>query len=442
MCIDLKDLETGNIISEKSAVRTFVVQPKNKKPVILVKARNVMDQTFPDPAVILELAGKDYHLMRFYNFRYIPSEAVFTDAKGNDVTDSFTLSREDERLVIRPNGAVPNGTYQVQYDSIVDRTSPNGRVHCAGKFVVKHTPIPLKLAKTSLSLNKRLNERVQLAVTSGTKGYTLGTLGIRVTDSKNVPSDGLTAAYADGLLTLAVNDRTAYGSTYKVQLWATSNKISTVTVKIPAEKASAVTMTAKAKGQIDVIRDASQVLVTPSYKNCLDGQSLGKQVNVTWAKDGKNYTQDVTGRFDLNWADGTLQVSRMPGETLELTGKYRLEILCEGMEKPAYVNLPVKSGTAKVTAAPVRLYTKDTNHRAELTFMSSDRTLNAVARVELKDAKLKANYEVLDLGDGQFALRLRPGAKAKNGTVTVNLFFEGNNGKKPNATASVKVEIR
>ena len=106
------------------------------------------------------------------------------------------------------------------------------------------------------------------------------------------------------------------------------------------------------------------------------------------------------------------------------------------------MNLAVKSGTAKVTAAPVRLYTKDTNHRAELTFMSSDRTLNAVARVELKDAKLKASYEVLDLGDGQFALRLRPGAKAKNGTVTVNLFFEGNNGKKPNATASVKVEIR
>lgn len=201
-------------------------------------------------------------------------------------------------------------------------------------------------------------------------------------------------------------------------------------------------MTAKAKGQIDVIRDASQVLVTPSYKNCLDGQSLGKQMKVTWAKDGKNYTQDVTGRFDLNWADGVLQVSRMPGETLELTGKYRLEILCEGMEKPAYVNLPVKSGTAKVTAAPVCLYTKDANHRAELTFMSSDRTLNAVARVELKDAKLKASYEVLDLGDGQFVLRLRPSAKAKNGTVTVNIFFEGNNGKKPNATASVKVEIR
>lgn len=408
----------------KAAKLTVKTLAAGQKVTMSLKAVGSIDLTYPEKGVDIQPVFKNYS-GELENIEY-------------DLGDFLTLG-EDDLLRWNGNIGLTTGTYPVTVTgNLPDGTVRSGTV----KVKVIQTAVALKLGKTSMSLNKRLNERVQLAVTSGTKGYTLGTLGIRVTDSKNVPSDGLTAAYADGLLTLAVNDRTAYGSTYKVQLWATSNKISTVTVKIPAEKASAVTMTAKAKGQIDVIRDASQVLVTPSYKNCLDGQSLGKQVNVTWAKDGKNYTQDVTGRFDLNWADSVLQVSRMPGETLELTGKYRLEILCEGMEKPAYVNLAVKSGTAKVTAAPVRLYTKDANHRAELTFMSSDRTLNAVARVELKDAKLKASYEVLDLGDGQFALRLRPGAKAKNGTVTVNLFFEGNNGKKPNATASVKVEIR
>lgn len=408
----------------KAAKLTVKTLAAGQKVTMSLKAVGSIDLTYPEKGVDIQPVFKNYS-GELENIEY-------------DLGDFLTLGEDG---LIRWNGNIglTTGTYPVT----VTGNLPDGAV-LSGTVKVKviQTAVALKLGKTSLSLNKHLKESAQIAVTSGTKGYTLGTLGIRVTDSKNVPSDGLTAAYADGLLTLAVNDRTAYGSTYKVQLWATSNKISTVTVKIPAEKASAVTMTAKAKGQIDVIRDASQVLVTPSYKNCLDGQSLGKQVKVTWAKDGKNYTQDVTGRFDLNWADGALQVSRMPGETLELTGKYRLEILCEGMEKPACVNLPVKSGTAKVTAAPVRLYTKDANHRAELTFMSSDRTLNAVARVELKDAKMKASYEVLDLGDGQFALRLRPGAKAKNGTVTVNLFFEGNNGKKPNATASVKVEIR
>ena len=408
----------------KAAKLTVKTLAAGQKVTMSLKAVGSIDLTYPEKGVDIQPVFKNYS-GKLENIEY-------------DLGDFLTLG-EDDLLRWNGNIGLTTGTYPVTMTgNLPDGTVRSGTV----KVKVIQTAVALKLGKTSLSLNKRLKESAQINVTSGTKGYTLGTLGIRVTDSKNVTSDGLTAAYADGLLTLAVNDRTAYGSTYKVQLWATSNKISTVTVKIPAEKASAVTMTAKAKGQIDVIRDASQVLVTPSYKNCLDGQSLGKQVKVTWAKDGKNYTQDVTGRFDLNWADGALQVSRMPGETLELTGKYRLEILCEGMEKPAYVNLAVKSGTAKVTAAPVRLYTKDTNHRAELTFMSSDRTLNAVARVELKDAKLKASYEVLDLGDGQFALRLRPGAKAKNGTVTVNLFFEGNNGKKPNATASVKVEIR
>ena len=405
----------------KLTVKTLAV---GQKVTMSLKAVGSIDLTYPEKGVDIQPVFKNYS-GKLENVEY-------------NLGDFLTLG-EDDLLRWNGNIGLTTGTYPVTMTgNLPDGTVRSGTV----KVKVIQTAVALKLGKTSLSLNKRLKESAQINVTSGTKGYTLGTLGIRVTDSKNVTSDGLTAAYADGLLTLAVNDRTAYGSTYKVQLWATSNKISTVTVKIPAEKASAVTMTAKAKGQIDVIRDASQVLVTPSYKNCLDGQSLGKQVKVTWAKDGKNYTQDVTGRFDLNWADGALQVSRMPGETLELTGKYRLEILCEGMEKPAYVNLAVKSGTAKVTAAPVRLYTKDTNHRAELTFMSSDRTLNAVAWVELKDAKLKASYEVLDLGDGQFALRLLPGAKAKNGTVTVNIFFEGNNGKKPNATTSVKVEIR
>ncbi len=408
----------------KAAKLTVKTLAAGQKVSMSLKAVGSIDLTYPEKGVDIQPIFKNYS-GKLENIEY-------------DLGDFLTLG-EDDLLRWNGNIGLTTGTYPVT----VTGNLPDGAVRSGTvKVKVIQTAVALKLGKTSLSLNKHLKESTQIAVTSGTKGYTLGALGIRVTDSKNVPSDCLTAAYADGLLTLAVNDRTAYGSTYKVQLWATSNKISTVTVKIPAEKSSAVTMTAKAKGQIDVIRDASQILVTPSYKNCMDGQALGKQVNVTWAKDGKNYTQDVTGRFDLNWADGALQVSRMPGETLELTGKYRLEILCEGMEKPAYVNLPVKSGTAKVTAAPVCLYTKDANHRAELTFMSSDQTLNAVARVELKDAKLKASYEVLDLGDGQFALRLRPGAKAKNGTVTVNLFFEGNNGKKPNATASVKVEIR
>ena len=79
---------------------------------------------------------------------------------------------------------------------------------------------------------------------------------------------------------------------------------------------------------------------------------------------------------------------------------------------------------------------------ARLAITTTDTTVNTLERVELKDAKLKGTYEVLNLGNGQFALRLLPGAQAKSGTVTLNIFCEGNTTAKPSGTVSVKVEIR
>ena len=102
----------------------------------------------------------------------------------------------------------------------------------------------------------------------------------------------------------------------------------------------------------------------------------------------------------------------------------------------------MKCGTARFTVASVSLYAKDANDMARLTITTTDKTVNMLERVELKDARLKGTYEVLDLGGGQFALCLIPGAKAKTGTVTLNLFCEGNTTAKPSGTVSVKVEIR
>ena len=83
----------------------------------------------------------------------------------------------------------------------------------------------------------------------------------------------------------------------------------------------------------------------------------------------------------------------------------------------AYAALSVKCGTARFTVASVSLYAKDANDMARLTITTTDKTVNTLERVELKDARLKGTYEVLDLGGGQFALCLIPGAKAKTGTA-------------------------
>ncbi len=404
-----------------------------------LKAAGSIDLTFPEKGVALQ--------PKYRNYAGELENVVYTLAlKQGKVTLDAAF---DDYLTIGEDGLIRwNGTGSLESGNVCLITMtgelPNGTMLFATAQVrVTETPVILRLSKASLSLNKRLEEKTQVTVTTSTRGYTLGDVELLVTDNKNVPSDGLTAAYENGLLTLSVNEKTVYGGSYKVQLWVTPKRVTTLVVRIPAEKKSAVTMTARARGGIDVIRDASEVIVTPTYRNCLDGASLKKQVKVTWAQDGRNYSQDVTEGFILTWAqDGTLHVSKVPGKRLALTGKYRLEILCEGMEKEAYAAPSVKCGTARFTVASVSLYAKDANDMARLTITTTDKTVNTLERVELKDARLKGTYEVLDLGGGQFALCLIPGAKAKTGTVTLNLFCEGNTTAKPSGTVSVKVEIR
>ncbi len=423
----------------KAAKLTVKTLAAGQKVTMSLKAAGSIDLTFPEKGVALQ--------PKYRNYAGELENVVYTLAlKQGKVTldaafDDYLTIGEDG--LIRWNGA---GSLESGNVCLITMTGelPNGTMLFATAQVrVTQTPVILRLSKASLSLNKRLEEKTQVTVTTSTRGYTLGDVELLVTDNKNVPSDGLTAAYENGLLTLSVNEKTVYGGSYKVQLWVTPKRVTTLMVRIPAEKKSAVTMTARARGGIDVIRDASEVVVTPTYRNCLDGASLKKQVKVTWAQDGRNYSQDVTEDFILTWAqDGTLHVSKVPGKELALTGKYRLEILCEGMEKEAYTALSVKCGTARFTVASVSLYAKDANDMARLTITTTDKTVNTLERVELKDARLKGTYEVLDLGGGQFALCLIPGAKAKTGTVTLNLFCEGNTTAKPSGTVSVKVEIR
>ncbi len=420
----------------KLTVKTLAA---GQKVTMSLKAAGSIDLTFPEKGVALQ--------PKYRNYAGELENVVYTLAlKQGKVTLDAAF---DDYLTIGEDGLIRwNGTGSLESGNVCLITMtgelPNGTMLFATAQVrVTQTPVILRLSKASLSLNKRLEEKTQVTVTTSTRGYTLGDVELLVTDNKNVPSDGLTAAYENGLLTLSVNEKTVYGGSYKVQLWVTPKRVTTLMVRIPAEKNSAVTMTARARGGIDVIRDASEVVVTPIYRNCLDGASLKKQVKVTWAQDGRNYSQDVTEDFILTWAqDGTLHVSKVPGKELALTGKYRLEILCEGMEKEAYTALSVKCGTARFTVASVSLYAKDANDMARLTITTTDKTVNTLERVELKDARLKGTYEVLDLGGGQFALCLIPGAKAKTGTVTLNLFCEGNTTAKPSGTVSVKVEIR
>ena len=431
LCVDLE--RDGAVITEKTAVRNFTVLSATKKPGVTLKAGAPMDVSFPDAQTDVTFVRSNYFLNRFENYNELSDQARFYDAKGAEVQGRFEFAQNEEtnQWYIRPVSEVPAGSYQMQLDLILDSDSASGVVPCTVKFTVKRTPIKLKLSQSKLSLNKAVMDSAVVDVTCQTKGYFLGQPVI------TAPAE-ITAEYRDGKLYLAVNDRTAYGASYTVTVKAAENQPEAVlTVMIPAQAASGVTVSAKASGFIDVIRDGSEIVVTPSYKNYCGLTAIDKAAKVFWAKDGKNFTEDVTAAFRLSWDEGGKLHLQRAGN-LELTGKYRLELAVQGAQKPALVNLTLKSGTAKMTAAPVVLYAKDANTRAELKFTSQETGLNSIARVEARSGE----YTIENLSYGGFAIRPVPGRTLKSGKVSVNLFFEGNTTAKPNATVTIPVEIR
>ena len=431
LCIDLE--RDGAIITEKTAVRNFTVLPATKKPSVTLKAGAPMDISFPDPQTDVTFSRSNYFLNRFENYNELEDQAEFYDAKGDALQGCFRFARDEEtnRWYIRPVSEVPAGSYQMKLNLILDSGSENGVVPCTVKFTVKRIPIKLKLSQSKLSLNKAVMVSAVVEVNCKTKGYTMGQPVITAPEE-------ITTEYRDGKLYLAVNEKTAYGTSYAVTVKAAENQPEAVlTVTIPAQAASNVTVSAKASGFIDVIRDSSEIVVNPNYKNYLGLTAIDKTARIFWAKNGKNFTEDVSDAFRFSWDEsGRLHLQR--AGNLELTGKYRLELAVQGAQKPALVNLTLKSGTAKVTAAPVVLYAKDANTRAELKFANQEAGLNPISRAEARSGE----YTIENLSHGGFAIRPTPGKTLKSGKVSLNLFFEGNTTTKPNATVNLSVEIR
>lgn len=115
----------------------------------------------------------------------------------------------------------------------------------------------------------------------------------------------------------------------------------------------------------------------------------------------------------------------------------------EGAAKSVFLNLSLKSGTAKVSLTqPVVLYSKDVNSQSLLPFQISDKSLNALEYVQIRGAKYNDWYAIVPWADSLFSIMQIPDSKPKTGRITLELFFEGNTTQKPNATVSVLVTIR
>ena len=114
-------------------------------------------------------------------------------------------------------------------------------------------------------------------------------------------------------------------------------------------------------------------------------------------------------------------------------------------------NLSIKKGSAKVSATPstVTLYARDRFSQATIDLKATDSKLTAIKEVAISEtAKSPSPFHLFSVGGNTYAIgfknnELPKGFKAgQTKTVKLNVFFEGNLTGKPDATVSVKVQIK
>lgn len=370
---------------------------------------------------------------------------------GQDVSERFRTEQIGRSIRIFCAENTPIGTYIVRLKLNLNDGS---RVENTVRVSVKQTTLRLKCSMTKLSLNKMIGEKAGVAVTSATKGYTLIAPIWELLDKtgKVTAAGKLDVDWIDGKLVVATNEETEYGATYKLRVSANEDApAQTLTVVIPANNKSAVTSALAVKNTIDVIRDGSTISLTPTYKNCF--AETEKEEHLIFYKTVDKEQVEVNDLFAyMRNADGTFSIRKAENAELDHSAKYSVQMVTSinGSEicRSKMVAMTIKMGTAKLTATATDtvLFAKDIHDRVLFWFESTDATLNEVARVEFKDDKQAAMFELIDYGDGAYAIGFKDGQVdkklvGKSVIVNLNVFIEGNETVKANATASVKLTV-
>ena len=318
----------------------------------------------------------------------------------------------------------------------------------------------LKLSKTSATLNNDLgigmdSFKAKLTVTPA--DYNYGALDIHVfdktgkislTDVLNVQNDGDTVI-------IRTTANTEYNAMYKVTVGLADDpsvKPVTITIKTLPVNKGIVTLTLTGKGSIDTVRPyATSITLTPRYKNYNNFGVMDEDFTVlaTNVKAKPQVSVDVTEKFDIiRNANGTYTLRVKNGEHLDPTLKYTISMSSENMYAKAEskaISLSVKQGSVKVSQSTKRvtLYKSDRFSRRYVMLSIADETVLPIDRIELQNAD-KSLFEVLDFGNGLCAIGFkdsRVAHKVRNGSIKLNVFLQGNDTTKPNATVSLSVNV-
>lgn len=329
-------------------------------------------------------------------------------------------------------------------------------LYCAGKefsFTVKTVSkaVSMKL-KASGSVNL-LVENSPVALTPTVKNISAFALVSQnpFTLDSVVPADGgadcssqfVLSGYSGGKLNLTAKTG---------EVIPAGSYIATVSLKYSGERtvsasakftvksiAETVSVSAKPSGSIDLVRSATAVTVTPSWKNCYTHAASENDIRI-YVKIGKQYT-DCSSFFTVTVSGDKYRVQAKAGSE-PVAGKYFLRIETDEAVSP-YRTFTVKKGKVPVKASTknVNLFLKDRYDEENITLTLTDTSLNPISDVKLNAAGEKY-FSLRYTGDGHCVIGWKdniPAAMKRGAAKSVKLLvtLEGCGGTA--ATVTVKV---
>lgn len=415
-----------------------------------------------------------------------------TDASGHDCSAELDIpflqtTRADFALSFRANEKTVEGkTYKVTV--YVEGTAKPVVINVTAKALVP----TVKLSTKSLSLHQ--NNGIGTITVSGVKGYDVSDLVVDAPSAVSVGGDS-------EAITFELTNRAELGKTYRVNIsYELACGLRTKPVAISVKAVDKITATASVKGNMDVTRpDTTSSNFTFKYTGWYPSKDFSHDPVLEWkvyAKNGKNpidssdYPIDpvkgslvsygsidnvsksegwfenvstepygvklaINAYGDRAWNDGEINPKYTYNVYFTLTfhndiGTTEDDIIVE--LKP--VKMTVKQGSVKFAASTNIVTLSKTADAVSdaFTIYSTDKDKEYVAGIAKVDfvRSTLADGLVLDyqwneetMGyDCTLAWAEGIPVTAKSGTVKLNIYLTGSTGVKPNATVSLKVNMK
>ncbi len=357
------------------------------------------------------------------------------------------------------------------YGDTVSVTAPyvDGKAHTYKVYLAvagKETAFTVKTLadKSAVSLTLKAKGVIDLTVpespvtvTATTKNYHTDQASFAVTSICKAKTtedvqDLFNVSISGNVITLTANGEPLTGTyTAKVAAYVGADEPVTKSVNFTVKRSAAnkvpVSVSLKAAGSIDVLRPGTSVTLTPTVKNDYTYELAPADLKITKTYDGATKAKvnvDATDLFDVSVQNGKYVVAEKAFGTILHTDKFSVQATVEGVTSKA-VTLKVAQGKAKVNQSvkAVTLLKTDRYSRGEVVLTLPDKALAGIAKVEFTGSNA-ALFSLTDLGNGKYAIgyagNLITTTKAQ--TVKLRVFLDGNLTGTPNATISVKVNIK